>query len=238
MGPRRPVTPRPYHPRMGRLAERAAEFLKSKEGQNVVRRQAMRHGLREHLIDDVVQEVLLRALRAEEKGFEPDVLEAWVSRLVQWQARDLYRGCGRRRQHEDAAFGEAGLPDRPWDPADAVLGPDDEVVFEAVDLAISAEHVAAIRLRLAQALSSKPYPAAGGLCVVSIACDGAEPAADCPRPGGGVAQSEVAWWAGVFYSGQTTCFPRGGVGEDNTMRKRRSRALKATKDLIEEATGG
>lgn len=238
MSRRRPVTPRPYHRRVRRLAERAADFLRSTEGQDIVRGRLTRHNLPKHLFDDVVQEVLLRALRAEEQGFEPDVLEAWVSRLVQWETRDLLRGGVRRRQHEDVALGEAGLADRPWDPTEGPLGPDDEVVFEAVDLAISAEHVAAIRLRLAQALSSKPYPAAGGLCLVTIACDGAEPAADCPRPGGGVAQSEAAWWAGVFYSGQTNCFPRGGVGEDNTMRKRRSRALKATKDLIEEAAGG
>jgi DNA-directed RNA polymerase specialized sigma24 family protein len=210
----------------------------SKPGQDVVRREVASRNIPEHYFDDVVQEVFLRAVRAEEKGFEPDVLEAWVTQLVQWETRDLLRGRGRRRRHEDVAVGDAGLADRLWDPTEAPLGPDDEVVFEAVDLAIAAEHVAAIRLRLAQALSSKPYPAAGALCLVTIACDGAEPAADCPRPSGGVAQSEAAWWAGIFYSGQTSCFPSAGLSEDNTMRKRRSRALKATKDLVEEAVGG
>ena len=208
----------------------------------MVRRQMTRLRLRDHLFDDIVQEVLLQALRAEEQGFEPDVLEAWVSRLVQNRARDALRGHLRRHQREGVAVGKAlgrsDVTEPAWDPTETQLVPEDEVVFETVDLVVAGERLAATRRRLAQALSSAPHSAAGGLCVMTIVCDGAEPAADCPSPIGGVAQSQAAWWAGVFYSGQTSCFPRDGSGEDNAIRQRRSRALKATKALLEEATSG
>jgi len=223
------------------LSERVAAFLTSDDGERVVNRYLRGQDLRDDLFDDVVQGALLRALRRErtEPEFEPDNLEAWTSRLVSSEVRDLLRGRRRRRKRE-ALVHERGEDEASfWDrQPDAALHLEDQVEFETVDLPRSDEKVAVIRRRLVHGLSSKPYPAAAAMCMVSMACDGAEPAEDCPRPRGGVSQEQVPWWAAVFYSGKVHCFAIDGAEEDDAMRARRSRALRETKAILEEATNG
>ena len=225
---------------MKRLSERVAAFLAG-EGERVVRRQLDRHRLPRELFDDIVEGVLWRVLHVErnDRAFEPDNLEAWVSRLVQREARDVLRGRLRRRARESPVFEGPENEDTLWDhQADEGLTPDQEVEFETVDLVLSDEQVAAVRGRLAGVLASKPYPAAAALCMVTMFCDGAEPADDVPRPQGGVGQDQAPWWAAVFYSGRTNCFAVNGLEEDPAMRKRRSRAMKEARAILEDATHG
>jgi DNA-directed RNA polymerase specialized sigma24 family protein len=224
------------------LSERVAAFLAGDEGERVVNRYLRAQDLRNELFDDVVQGALLRAFRRErtQPEFEPDNLEAWTSRLVSFEVRDLLRGRRRRRKrevlvHESSTEDETSFWDRQPDGAPQL---EDEVEFAAVDLPRSDESVAGVRRRLVQGLSSRPYPVAAAMCMVNIACDGAEPAEDCPRPRGGVSQDQVPWWAAVFYSGKVNCFAIDGAEEDAAMRARRSRALRETKAILEEATNG
>lgn len=225
---------------MKRLSERVAAFL-ADDGEKVVNRNLRRHGLSYRLFDDLVQGTLLRVLTVEHKepDFEPDNLAAWASRLVQREARDVLRGRKRREKREELVRERSDDHTSFWDrQAEDARALDEKVEFETVDLVISTEHVAGVRRRLAQGLSSKPYPAAAAMCMVTMVCDGAEPAEDCPRPRGGVSQDEVPWWAAVFYSGKVNCFAIDGAEEDAAMRARRSRALRETKALLEEATHG
>jgi hypothetical protein len=221
-----------------RLSERVATFLAGKDGKRIIRRELDRRGLPAHVFDDVLEGVHWRALRAEANNptFDPDVLAAWVTRQVQWETVDVLRG--RIKLRRDEVLRSERHDGQVWEQtADVAPAPDEEFEFEAVDLAISAERVGAVRKRLTLALGSKPYPAAAAFCVVAMFCDGAEPADDCPKPKGGVAESEAPWWAAVFYSGRTSCFPLDGTEEDAAMRKRRSRALHDAKKLLEESVG-
>ncbi len=225
---------------MKRLSERAAAFLAG-DGHSVVRGQLRRHGLPVDVFDDIVQGVLCRVLRVELEtpGFEPENLEAWTSRVVQRETRDILRGRVRRLDRETPVFEGTDDGSDFWDrQPDRAPSPEDEVEFETVDMAISAERIVGVRRRLAQALTSKPYPAAAALCLVTISSDGAEPADDCPRPRGGVSQDQAPWWAAVFYSGRRTCFAVDGDHEDAAMRTRRSRALRETRTILEGAIRG
>lgn len=223
------------------LSERVASFLASDEGERVLKRYLGRQKLSFQLIEDVAQRALLRVVTFERRNpeFEPSNLAAWTSRVVHRTTQDVVRGRVRRGDDRVFAFDTNEATDDFWDhQADDRPGVDEEVEFETVDLVIAAERVDGVRRRLALGLAKKPYPVAAAMCMVTITCDGAEPAEDCPRPRGGVSQDQAPWWAAVFYSGKTNCFALNGVVEDDAMRARRSRALKEAKAVLEEATRG
>lgn len=230
---------------MKRLSERVAAFLAG-DGERVVRGQLRRHGLQSHHLDDVVEGTLWRALRAEQNDpeFEPDSLERWTSRLVQRQTRDVLRARNRRWDHEAPVADRLGTDDGAaesfWDQQYErdERTPGEEVEFETIDLAYSAQQVDRIRRRVGEVLATRPSPAAAALCLVTMLCDGAEPAEDCPTPRGGVSPEQAQWWAAVFYSGSVNCFPLNGTEEDQAMRTRRSRAVRHTRAVLEEATHG
>ena len=217
-----------------RLHERAMAFLQSSDGKQMVKQRLSTYRMPLNLRDDLVQETMIRVLRAEARAVEPDNPEAFVTTLFQRAAQDLLRGRLRRPEGHLAA-----PPDREggWEFADddVDLG---ELFPEAERLAELGDRVEATRSRLADRLGVKAHPAAGALAVLAIVHGDATPAADCPEPVGGVAAEEGVWWAGVFYGGPDGCFTTDGSAEDAALRKRRSRALQATKAVMKEAVDG
>lgn len=202
--------------------EAAATFLVG-DGAKVARSALRRFGLPKDLFDDLTQEVLVRAFRAEQRGEEVDNVEAFTVTLIQRAARDIIRGHLRRPEgHQaDAPIDAAGDGKGQHTP-----GIDTDVVARA--------HVAELRRLLAQELAASPRQAAGALVVLAIAVEGASPADDVPVPKGGVAADEAVAWAGVFYAGLRDCFASPHQPEDAAMRKRRSRALHHQRRLLQE----
>ena len=206
-------------------------FLQSSDGQQMVKQRLSAYRLPLSLRDDLVQDTMIRVLRAEERCDKPDNPEAFVTTLFQRAAQDLLRGHLRRPEGHLAA-----APDREggWEFADNDADPG-ELLPEAERLGELGDRVDAARSRLADCLGVKAHPAAGALTVLAIVHGDATPAADCPAPVGGVAAEEGVWWAGVFYGGPDGCFATDGDAEDAALRKRRSRALHATKAVMKEA---
>lgn len=200
----------------------------------MVKRRLSAYRMPLNLRDDLIQDTMIRVLLAEERAFEPDNPEAFVTTLFQRAARDLLRGQLRRPEgHLAAPPDHAGE----WEFADDDVDPG-ELFPEAERLLELGDRVDATRARLADRLGVKAHPAAGALAVLAIVHGDATPAADCPAPVGGVAAEEGVWWAGVFYGGPDGCFTTDGSTEDAALRKRRSRALLATKAAMKEAADG
>jgi DNA-directed RNA polymerase specialized sigma24 family protein len=219
------------------LVKEASAFVEGR-GRKVVLRQLRAHSLPSHLFDDLVQEALLAALVAERQGVEPDSVPAFVSRLVQRRARDMLRGRRRRPEgHQAAGHPEDDAWAAPIDTLKAPDRPEDEAVSNG-ELAQMGPVVEGIRRDLRAHLGHHPTRAAGALVVLAIVHGDALPAPDCPTPAGGVAQSEAASWAGLFYGGPARCFPTADDPEDAAMRKRRSRALLQLKDLLRDVATG
>lgn len=205
---------------MGALVAAAAAFLADR-GRNVPARALVRVGLPKDLADDLVQEVLIRAYRAELRGDVVDNIEAFVTTLVHRAAVDLIRGVRRRPEGHPP---EHRPDDEPIDTlADAVL-----TDLEAIAGLLGVE----LRQRLGSQLADHPVAAAGALVVLAIAVDGAAPADDCPAPAGGAGDDEAAVWAGLFYAGERRCFPGPRTPEDAAMRQRRSRAVRRQRALL------
>ena len=217
-----------------RLYERAATYLQGADGRRMVAGRLDRYRLPAGLLDDVVQDTMIRVWRADERGDAPDNVEAFVTTLAQRAARDLLRGLLRRPEGHLAAASEH---QEGWEFADDEGDPVERLAV-AERLSELGDRVDQTRVRLAESLSVKPHPAAAALAVLAIVHGDAEPAADCPKPAGGVAQEEGVWWAGVFYGGPDGCFATDDRSGDVAMRKRRSRALKATKNAVSEAVDG
>ena len=180
-----------------RLHERAMAFLQGADGQQMVKQRLSAYRLPLSLRDDLVQDTMIRVLRAEARGVEPDNPEAFVTTLFQRAARDLLRGQLRRPEGHLAAPPDH---DGGWGFADHDVDPG-ELFPEAVRLAELGDRVDATRSRLADRLGMKAPPAAGALAVLAIVHGDAKPAADCPTPVGGVAAEEGVWWAGVIVMG-------------------------------------
>lgn len=216
-----------------RLHERAMAFLQKPSGRAMVDRRVARYGLPGDLADDVIQDTLVRSLQAERRGTEPDNVEAFVTTLVQRSARDLLRGHLRRP--EGYLAGPAD-DDATWDPADLAGDTDPATrLVTAEDAAELGGRVDAVRAELVGGLVRGAHASAAALTVLAIVHDAAEPAADTPRPAGGVAAEERIWWAGVFYGGPDGCFGTDDRAPNATTRKRRSRALAATKAALAHA---
>ena len=215
---------------MASLVDAAAGFLTG-DGHRVVARALAGHGLPAHLADDLVQEALLRAHRAEQRGDVVANVDAFTTTLVQRAARDLLRGIRRRPEGHAAA---APIDELEGDPVVGRLGAD---LPEAA--AMGAAAAVELRRRVAGALVGQPRPAAGALAVLAIVLDGAGPADDCPAPRAGAGDDEALAWAGLFYAGRRECFPAPGEGDDAATRKRRSRAVQDQRRVLHDAvTGG
>jgi DNA-directed RNA polymerase specialized sigma24 family protein len=207
---------------VGGIVEAAATFLVG-DGVRVARSALRRLGLPKDLLEDLTQEVLVRALRAEQRGDEVDNIEAFTVTLIQRAARDIIRGHLRRPEGHQA--------DTPIEEAlDGKGQPGPSVETEVVTRA----HAAELRRLLAQELAAAPRQAAGALVVLAIAVDGATPADDVPVPKAGVAADEAVAWAGLFYAGLRDCFAGPHQPEDAAMRKRRSRALQSQRRLLQD----
>lgn len=208
--------------------ESAAAFLAG-PGHRVAARALARHGLPVHLADDVVQEALLRLVRALDRGEQVGNLEAFATRLAQRAAQDLARG--ERRRPEGHAVAE------PVEEVGAVatLAAADDLPEAAV---LGAAARAALRSRVVAALAATPRPAAGALAVLAILLDGAGPATDCPAPKAGAGDAEAVQWAGLFYAGRRGCFPADGAPDDPATRKRRSRAVAEQRAVLAAALEG
>jgi DNA-directed RNA polymerase specialized sigma24 family protein len=200
--------------------------LGSGRGSAFARRAVKRQGLPDHLLEDLTQEVLLRAHRADQRGDVAENVEAFTVTLVQRVAVDMIRGHLRR---PEGAF--------ELEPIDEVMDPGDhgKAADETVAAVVGRERAAEVRRVLARLLAHTPAAAAGALAVVAISVDSAAPAADVPVPKGGVDGNEAIAWAGVFYGGGRDCFPGPDVQEDAAMRKRRSRALERQRTALREA---
>jgi DNA-directed RNA polymerase specialized sigma24 family protein len=211
---------------MAALVDAAAGFLTG-DGHRVVVRALDGHGLPAHLADDLVQEALIRAHRAEQRGEAVANVEAFTTVLVQRAARDLLRGIRRRPEGHTVA---EPIDDLEGEVPGPLLGTDlpEEAV---VDAAAGAE----LRRRVASALVGAPRPAAGALAVLAIVLDGAGPADDCPVPKAGAGDDEALAWAGLFYAGRLECFPADGEADDAATRKRRSRAVHDQRRVLQDA---
>ncbi len=212
---------------VGSLLEEASAFLAG-PGCKVVRARLISYHLPASLFDDLVQEVLMRALLAERRGDVPVNVDAFVSTLVFRAARDMLRGHLRRPEGHLAKAMPEDAGDHHSDPLEdvaAVDHPEDDVIT-ADELARLGAIVDDIRRRLTISLDRNPPRAAGALAVLAVVHGDALPARDCPTPTRGVAQSESVNWAGLFYGGAERCFPTDDDPEDPAMRKRRSRALR------------
>ena len=211
---------------MASLVDAAAGFLTG-DGHRVVARALAGHGLPAHLADDLVQEALIRAHRAEERGDDVGNVEAFTTVLVQRAARDLLRGIRRRPEGHTVA---EPIDDLDTDGLATRLGSDlPESVVVGADVATE------LRRRVAGALSTSPRPAAGALATLAIVLDGAGPADDCPVPKAGAGDDEALAWAGLFYAGRHECFPPAGVADDAATRKRRSRAVQQQRQVLHDA---
>jgi hypothetical protein len=204
---------------VGALVDGAAGFLGG-PGHGLARRTLSALGLPADLDDDLVQEALIRALRAEERGVHVDNIEAFTTVVLQRAARDLSRGLRRRPEghlvHEEPLDGPS-VDDHP-----------DAVVLDALDRD-------EVRERLGRELAGRARAVAGALAVFAVAVDGARPAADCPAPKAGAGEQEVLAWAGLFYGGRRDCFPRPGEADDDAIRKRRSRAVQEQRRALHDA---
>src|SRR5688500_3771585 len=94
---------------MGELVAAAAAFLADR-GRNVAARELARLGLPKDLVDDLVQEVLLRAHRAELRGDVIDNVAAFVTAIAHRAAVDLIRGVRRRPEGHLIPAGPDGDP--------------------------------------------------------------------------------------------------------------------------------
>lgn len=214
-----------------RWSEEATAYLYGEDGRRMVAQRLARYGLPAGLADDLAQDAFVRVLRSEERGLKPRNVEAFVTTLVQRAARDLLRGLLRKPEGHLAAAPEQ---EQVWEFVDDEPDAAEQLAM-AERLSELGDRVDATRLRLAEQLDSKPHPGAAALAVLAILHGDATPAADCPGPAGGVAQEERVWWAGVFYGGPDGCFASDDGAEDANTRKRRSRALRATKQAMEVA---
>lgn len=211
---------------MGSLVDDAAGFLAG-PGHALARRALASHGLPAHLVDDVVQDALVRALRAEQRGDDVRNIEAFTTVLVQRSVRDLLRGIRRRPEGHVVEPPPTGDGIEPFAPVLADDRPEAEVV--------AAAQASALRRQLGRMLDGAARPAAGALAVLAVAVDGAEPADDCPAPVAGAGPDEALAWAGLFYAGRVECFPTAGGVDDAATRQRRSRAVRDQRRVLLEA---
>ena len=186
--------------------------------------------LPKEMADDLLSLVAVALAQrfASPSAAEIDDPVAYARRSLTMRAIDLQRGAIRDRHNRT-----------PW-PVDAEGEPVD--VHDSVALPIELGHeidtaILAVRRAVAAQLSNaRPWAGAAAMTVLTLTVH-----RDVPVPPGVPTPDanddlQLIRWAALYLAGQRTCFPTDGNAEDDAMRKRRSRALRAVDDVLVTAT--
>jgi hypothetical protein len=200
------------------------EWLQSTEGQSMISRTLQAHRLPSSFDADVERMVLRSAATATSRGARIDSAPAWATSCLRNRVKDLLRSPMSKR---------APRRDRPHDDLT-----DDEARFGADtgDGAIERFETSQVADEVRRQLlmtGTHGWQVAGGLAVLAVGVDGAEPGARCPRPVGGAGELEAGNWAGLWYAGRHDCFD--ADADTDVVRKRRSRAAAALRSALVEA---
>lgn len=203
-------------------------FLASPQGLARARRALQRNRLPEHLRDDLVQEVLRRALSRVHQGEPIDNPAGFATAVLHHASVDLLRG--RLRQPLPLPTLARDADDGDFD----IESTNDPAVDDALVGSSLARHV---RRALHAAAGTVPEKVAAALAYLTAAVDQAPVGEGCPQPAGGAGAREGAGWAGLWYAGRDDCFPEPSQPDSAAVRKRRSRAVAQFHAVLHAAAG-
>jgi hypothetical protein len=191
-------------------------YVSSETGQERIRKALLRRRLPGALDTDIEEAVLGEAHRFLAKGQHIGSIPGWCNARIAARSVDLARGAIRAELALGVRVTDVDLEDR----ADAVVEPSPN------------GGLAEARVAVLYADADNDDISAG-LTFITRVADEAELLDECPQPAAGATASDAAMWAGLWYAKQSDCF-----GDGNTVTKRRSRAAKRVRALIEEALEG
>ena len=165
------------------------------------------------LADDALQDARLRIWRARLRNTAAPVNpSAYAYRVIQNAVRDLQRP-GRAPYYDDKLDEAASAPQAPAPTVPVDLEDECRRIAYAV-------------------IADSPRPAAAALHLLTFLLHRDVPiprAAPTPET---VDDQHAAEWAALWLAGQVDCFPRDGEVEDQAIRQRRSRAIRAARSHL------